>query len=123
MKTNKPTILLGASSNPERYANKAQRLLKQHGHTTIPVNPSEKEILGDSVLKSLAGYQGEVDTVTVYVRPAVLETMVNEVIAVKPKRVIFNPGTEDQALQTKIGKAGIAVEEACTLVLLNTGQY
>jgi uncharacterized protein len=120
---NKPTMILGASSKPDRYANKAQQLLKEHGHTTLPVNPAETEILGDPVIKNLSDYQGELDTVTVYLRPERLQPLVDELIAMKPKRVIFNPGTENSQLQSRIAAAGIEVEEACTLVLLRSGQY
>jgi hypothetical protein len=120
---NKTTLILGASNHPERYANMAQRLLKEHGHTTIPVTPEETEILGDPVLQNLSEYQGELDTVTLYVRPHRLEKVVDELIALKPKRVIFNPGTEDSELQKKISAAGIEATEACTLVLLHSDQY
>ena len=120
---NKPTLILGASPNPDRYSHKAQRLLKEHGHTTIPVNPIQTEILGDPVVKQLSDYQGELDTVTLYVRPERLEPLIEDLIALKPKRVIFNPGTEDTALQAKLSKAGIEATEACTLVMLHSGQY
>lgn len=120
---NKPTMIIGASSKPDRYANRAQRMLKEHDHTTIPVNPIEEKILGDPVYKQPADYQGELDTVTLYVRPERLEPIVSDLISLKPKRVIFNPGTEDPKLETQFSKAGIEVVEACTLVLLSTGHY
>lgn len=116
-------MIIGASPKPDRYANKAQQLLKEHGHTTVPINPIQEEILGDLVLKSPSDYQGELDTVTIYVRPERLEPILDEIIALKPKRILFNPGTEDAGTQEKVSKAGIEALEGCTLVLLNTGQY
>lgn len=117
------TMIIGASSKPDRYANKAQLLLKEHGHPTLPVNPSEGRILGDRVYSKPSDYPGKPDTVTLYVRPEWLEPMVGEIIGLKPRRVIFNPGTENPALESRFRQAGIEVLEACTLVLLNTGQY
>ncbi len=116
-------MIIGASPKPDRYANKAQQLLKEHGHTTVPINPIQEEILGDLVLKSPSDYQGELDTVTLYVRPERHEPILDEIIALKPKRILFNPGTKDAGIQEKVSKAGIEALEGCTLVLLNTGQY
>jgi uncharacterized protein len=120
---NKPTLILGASNNPERYSYKAQKLLKLYHHPTFPMNPTLTNLQGDPVVNDLSSFQESIDTVTVYVRPAVLETLVDDVIALKPNRVIFNPGTESPALERKIADAGIEVNEACTLVLLSTGQF
>lgn len=116
-------MIIGASPKPDRYANKAQRLLKENGHTTVPINPIQEEILGDEVSKSPSDYQGDIDTVTLYVRPERLESILDNILSIKPKRIIFNPGTEDTQLQQRAREAGIEVIEACTLVLLNTGQY
>lgn len=116
-------MILGASSNPERYSYKAQKLLKLYNHPTFPVNPALTDLQGDLVVKDLSAFDEPIDTVTVYVRPAILETMVDDLIRLKPTRVIFNPGTESPELETKIADAGIEVAEACTLVLLNTGQF
>jgi hypothetical protein len=120
---NKPTMIIGASHKPDRYANKAQRLLKEFGHTTVPINPIQDEILGDTVFKKPSDYQGDVDTVTLYVRPERLEPILDEIISLKPKRVIFNPGTEDSAMQQRVSSAGIEALEACTLVMLHSDQY
>ena len=116
-------MIIGASPKPDRYANKAQRLLKEHGHTTVPINPIQENILGDKVLKKPSDYQGDIDTVTLYVRPERLDPILDDILSVKPKRVIFNPGTEDNHLQQRVRSAGVEALEACTLVLLNTGQY
>ena len=115
--------ILGASDKPDRYSNKAQRLLAQHGHTVIPVHPALKTIEGVEVVPDLSAIAGAVDTLTLYVGPAISSTIADKIVALKPGRVIFNPGTEKPGLQESLDVADIPWEEACTLVLLNTGQY
>ena len=115
--------ILGASAKPERYANKAQILLSEHDHSVFPVSPTGAEILGVAGYSSLAEITEEIDTLTLYLGPERLAPLVEEIISVKPKRVIFNPGTESAEAMTAFEKAGIACEEACTLVLLNTGTF
>ena len=122
MKTERVAIL-GASDKPDRYANMALRLLTAHGHDVVPVHPALAEIDGIPVAKRLGDIEGSIDTVTVYVRPEVAEAVLPEIIALNPGRVIFNPGTESEALREALEKAGIPSVEACTLVLLQTGQY
>lgn len=115
--------MLGASPKPERYANKAIRLLVEYGHRVIPVHPAIPEIEGLAVKTDLQSISEPVDTLTMYVSAGISESMADQIIALKPKRVIFNPGTENHVLQGTLVKAGIETEEACTLVLLNTGQF
>lgn len=115
--------ILGASSNPERYANRAQHLLLEKGHRVIPVNPGEAGIDGIATLPALADIREPVDTLTVYLRPALQAPLEAQILALRPGRVIFNPGTENPALAAALAGAGIASEEACTLVLLKTGQF
>ena len=115
--------ILGASDKPDRYSNKAQRLLRQHGHTVVPVHPALKQIEGVDVVPDLSAITGSVDTLTMYVGPAISTGVSDKIVALKPGRVIFNPGTENPELQGKLDGADIPWEEACTLVLLNTGQY
>lgn len=115
--------ILGASDKPDRYSNKAQRLLVQHGHTVVPVHPALKQIEGVDVVPDLTAIQGQVDTLTMYVGPAISSGVADKIVGLKPGRVIFNPGTENPDLQVKLDGASIPWEEACTLVLLNTGQY
>ncbi|NQD36456.1 CoA-binding protein [Permianibacter sp. IMCC34836] len=116
-------VVLGASNKPDRYANKAQKLLRAHGHTVLPVHPLLSEIEGLPVLPSLAAIQQPVDTVTMYIGPERSAALADELVALKPKRVIFNPGSESELLEQRLRAAGIPFEEACTLVLLNTGQF
>lgn len=116
-------VVVGASPKVERYSNKAMRLLAEHGHEVVPIHPAIEEIDGIAVAASLADVAGEVDTVTMYVSPKHSGAMAAGLIALKPKRVIFNPGTENAALAEELEQKGIATEEACTLILLNTGQF
>ena len=115
--------ILGASDKQDRYSNKAQRLLAQHGHTVVPVHPALKQIEGADVVPRLDAIQAPVDTLTMYVGPAISTGVADKIVALKPGRVIFNPGTENPELEQAAHAAGIATEEACTLVMLSTGQY
>lgn len=116
-------VVLGASPKPERYSNQAIRLLTQHGHRVIPVNPAQETIEGLAVAKHMGAIGEHIDTVTMYVSPEHSKSLASDIIALKPKRVIFNPGTESTALENELEAAGIDTEQACTLVLLRTGQY
>jgi predicted CoA-binding protein len=116
-------VVLGASDKLDRYSNKAQKLLIQHGHRVIPVHPEVAHIDGVAVKASLREISEQVDTVTMYVSPERSEKLAAELIALKPRRVIFNPGSESASLQKILQDNGIASEEACTLVLLNTNQF
>lgn len=116
-------VIIGASDNPERYSHQAQLLLRQHGHEVVPVHPKLAEIEGVPVVADVSAISGPVDTVTLYVGPQISLTLKDKLIALKPRRVIFNPGTENAALEQALMNAGIACEEACTLVLLRTGQF
>lgn len=115
--------ILGASSKPDRYSHKAMLLLQQHGHTPIPVHPKEKEILDRKVFTDLSELDVPVDTVTIYVRPELLRKQLDDLVNLHPHRVIMNPGTEDQGVADELTNRGIAVVQACTLVMLNTGQF
>ena len=115
--------VLGASANPERYSNKAVRRLKEAGHRVIPVNPALSEIEGLAVAKSLGAIEDPVDTLTLYVGPERLAAMTEDIVRLAPKRVIFNPGTESPELAAALNGAGIPHIEACTLVMLQTGQF
>jgi predicted CoA-binding protein len=118
--------VLGASSDSSRYAYKAMEMLAEYGHKAIPVHPRESEVLGKKVIPTLTelATSGEkVDTITVYVNSAISEKFEKDFIAVKPRRVIFNPGAESPKLASALQKAGIEVENACTLVLLRTDQF
>jgi predicted CoA-binding protein len=116
-------VVLGASDNPSRYSFQAYKKLVAYGHHPILVNPRLKELEGVPVHASLAEIREAVDTLTVYVGPAVSGPLQGEILTLKPRRVIFNPGSENPALAAILRQAGISVEEACTLVLLATDQF
>lgn len=115
--------VIGATDKPDRYANKAMHALRKHGHKVILVNPFKQEVEGQECLDSVADYDGSIDTVTLYVNPKRFEDHIDAVIKVTPRRVIMNPGTEDDGHQRILEEAGIEVVRACTLVLLSTNQF
>ncbi|THB73790.1 MAG: CoA-binding protein [Gammaproteobacteria bacterium] len=122
--TDKQTVvILGASDNPERYSHRAQLLLQDHGHEVILVSPKVKEVNGTLVLPNLGPIKEHVHTLTMYVSAKISSNMIEEIVALSPERVIFNPGTENPELENALNDNGIDFEEACTLVLLNTGQF
>lgn len=120
---NKPTLIIGASVKPERYSYKATVSLIAHNHTVFPVGLREGEIEGHSILTNLPIIEN-VDTVTLYVGPNNQPMYYDYIIKqIKPKRVIFNPGTENSELIRLLKENGIKAEVACTLVLLSIGNY
>ena len=121
--TNKSTLILGASTNIERYSNKAFYKLKAASHTVFALG-SRAGVIGDT--KIYTEHQSEwknVDTVTLYLSPVRQETYYDYLLKLKPRRVVFNPGTENKKLESLLREAGIETEQACTLVLLATNQY
>jgi len=115
--------VLGASNKPERYSHQAVVLLAKKGHAVFPIHPALVEIDGHPVFKRLADVPAPLHTVTLYVSPALSAGMAGELLAARPARVIFNPGTENPELERKLAAAGIDIVRACTLVLLRTGQF
>lgn len=116
--------VLGASPKTDRYSNKAVRLLAENGHEPIPVNPGYDQIEGLSTVRDLSELiPGSVDTLTMYVGPDRSADMADTILQLKPRRIIFNPGAENRELAERLRGEGLDVVEACTLVLLNTGQF
>ncbi len=115
--------ILGASDKPERYANRALKLLLEKGHRVFPVHPRLQSIEGVPVYHSLKEIPEKIHTVTIYLNPVRTKSVLPEIIKLKPDRVIFNPGTEAPQLYEPLRKAGIDVEAACNLVLLKTNQF
>lgn len=115
--------VIGASEKPERYANRALRMLLSHGFQPIPVSRSGKDMLGLTGYASLADIPDRVDTVTVYVSPDKQAPVIRDILAIRPRRVIFNPGAENPEAAALLPQHGISIVEACTLVLLSTGQF
>lgn len=118
----KKTLVLGASLKPERYSNIATKRLTNHGHEVVPIGLREGEIEGISILKGTPEIEG-VDTVTLYMNPKRQQPYYDYILSLKPKRIIFNPGTENPELVALAQAKGIEAEIACTLVMLATDVY
>lgn len=118
----KKTLIIGASNNPERYSYKAAERLLHHGHEIELLGLRNDEIFGRKIDTERKKYS-DLDTVTMYIGPQRQPDYYDYIILLKPKRVVFNPGTENPDLEELLTENGIEFEEACTLVLLQTGQY
>ena len=118
----KKTIVLGASTKPERYSNMAVNLLHQEKHPVIAFGIKPGKI-GKTTIETEFPQTADADTVTLYLGPNNQEAYLDQIIQLKPSRVIFNPGTENPVFYEKLRANNIEVLEACTLVLLRTGQY
>ena len=116
-------VVLGASDKPDRYSNRAVRLLKAEGYRVIPVHPTLDAVEGLAVRHGLDEIREPIDTVTVYLSPDRCLPLMESIQRCRPARVIFNPGTESETLEDGLTKAGIPFVRACTLVMLNTGQF
>ena len=118
----KSTLVIGASENPERYSYKAIHMLRNHGHEVWAYGLKKGVVAGVEIMTEMNPVS--IDTVTMYVGPQNQDEILKKYIdTLHPRRVIFNPGTENRSFQSELEEKGILVEEACTLVLLQTGQY
>ncbi len=120
---NHHVAVLGATPKPGRYANQAILLLQELNYRITPVHPKIAVIEGLPVASTVSEITGSVDTLTLYVGPARLEPMLDQLMELNPGRVIFNPGTESRLYQQQLDEAGIEWLEACTLVMLKTNQF
>lgn len=118
----KKTLVLGATPNPERYAYLASIRLAQYGHEVVPVGIRAGEIEGLPIQLGQPGIEG-VDTVTLYVGADRQPEYYDYIFLLKPKRIIFNPGTENAELRQLAAEKGIETVEGCTLVMLSLGSY
>lgn len=118
----KYTLVLGATENPDRYANRAIRSLRRHGHNVMGIGLKEGRVEDVDIKTGKPEISG-LDTVTVYMNAKNQEQYADYIFSLHPKRIIFNPGAENPSLEEKAKEKGIEVENACTLVLLATGQY
>jgi uncharacterized protein len=118
------TVIIGASPNPDRYAFLAAELLQRYGHAFVPIGMKRGEVLGKEILDIRALPKlPNVNTVTLYIRPELQQQWADYILSLQPKRIIFNPGTENLEFEQQANSAGIEAIEACTLVMLKTGQY
>lgn len=116
-------LLIGASKNPERYAYLAFHRLIEEGHNVILFNPALDEIEGHPVCNDLKSIHENIHTVTLYVGEKNLIPMIDTIIALKPKRIISNPGIECSVMREACTQNNIEYLEACTLVMLRTRQF
>lgn len=116
------TLVLGASPKDDRYSNKAVRKLVAHGHSVIAVGLRAGDIDGTPVMQEIPAGRS-IDTVTMYMNGNNQCAWEDRILSLKPRRIIFNPGAENEQFARRAAGAGIVVLEACTLVLLATGQY
>ncbi len=118
----KKTLVLGASDNPMRYSYKAIASLLRNGHAVIAVGNKNSSVMGLTITKDFPE-KGSVHTVTLYLNPRNQRPYYEAIINLQPQRILFNPGAENPELEQLAEDAGIQTMEACTLVLLATGQY
>ena len=118
----KKTLIIGATPNPTRYAYRAAQLLKSKGHDIVNVGIKKGEVAGVEIEKPEAVHE-DIHTITLYIGPDLQDQYHDYILNTNPKRVIFNPGTENDKLEILLKENGIEPVEACTLVLLSTGQY
>lgn len=118
----KKTVVIGASPDPSRYSNMAVKMLQDYGHPVIPVGMRRGEIGGLAIETGLPEIDAT-DTVTLYLNAERQKSLYDYILGLHPKRIIFNPGTENPEFEQLAEQKGIETLEACTLVLLRTGQF
>lgn len=118
----KNTLILGATTNQQRYAFIAAEMLTEKKYSIFPVGIKKGEVFGKTIQNDKKIIEN-IDTITVYIGPQHQQEWYQYILATKPKRVIFNPGTENDDLMNLLEENQIEVMQACTLVLLSTNQY
>ena len=120
----KKTVIIGATPDPSRYAYLAARMLKQYNHEIVPMGIKKGEVFGTEILdiRQKPNVDG-IDTVTLYIGPQRQPEWYDYILSLKPKRIIFNPGTENETFEQMAESKGIEVVEGCTLVMLRSYQY
>ena len=116
------TLVMGASTNPGRYAYRAMKMLQRYGHPVVAVGKKEEDLDGLKIHKEHVQFD-DLDTVTLYLNPMNQQQYYDYIVGLKPRRVIFNPGTENPALYSILKENNIEIEVACTLVMLSINQY
>lgn len=116
------TLIIGASPDESRYSYKAAHMLKRFGHDIVNVGIKKGEVAGVAIEKPGVIHK-DIDTITLYIGVNLQSQYYDYILQTNPKRVIFNPGTENDQLETLLEQNNIEAIEACTLVLLSTGQY
>jgi len=118
----KKTLVLGASDNPSRYSNLAIQRLRKYGHPVVAVGRKYAQV-DDVVIEKEKQPFDNIDTITLYLNPTHQQEYYDYILSLNPKRIIFNPGAENEELAQLAIAKGIKPLEACTLVMLSTNQY
>jgi predicted CoA-binding protein len=118
----KKTLVVGGSVKPARYSNKAIRLLREYGHPVVSVGLREAQVEDVSIETGHPPYD-DIDTVTMYVGPQRQEPLYQYLLGLSPKRIIFNPGTENNQFEEMASEKGVEVVKHCTLIMLNHGLF
>lgn len=116
------TLIVGASPNPERYSFMATSLLKKYGHNVYAYGIKKGSIEEEPIQMEWPN-AGTIDTITLYIGPEGQKPLYDTILNIHPRRIIFNPGTENPELEELAQQKGIQILEACTLVMLKTNQY
>jgi predicted CoA-binding protein len=116
------TLVLGASEETSRYSNMAIRMLRKHDHPVVAIGRKSGKV-DDVIIETGTPQLEDIDTVTLYMNPMHQHPLLDWIISLSPRRIIYNPGTENPELQTLAAAQGIENLEACTLVMLSTGVY
>jgi uncharacterized protein len=120
----KKTVIIGATTDRSRYAWLAASMLTQYNHEIVPIGIKKGELFGTEIQDIYGKPQiPGVDTVTLYIGPQRQPEWYDYILSLKPKRIIFNPGTENDQFENMAEEKGIEVVEGCTLVMLRTNQY
>jgi uncharacterized protein len=122
MTEKKKTLVLGASGNPYRYSFLAVQRLRHHGHPVVAIGRKPTRV-ADVTIETQKTAFDNIDTVTLYLNPGHQKEYYDYIVSLKPRRIIFNPGAENEELADLAKRNDIEPVEACTLVLLSTGQY
>jgi uncharacterized protein len=122
MAEGKKTLVLGASANPSRYSFLALQRLQAHGHSVVAIGKRKGKV-GDVNIETDHLALHDIDTITLYLNPANQEQYLDYILSLKPKRIIFNPGTENNKLIQSARSLGIMPVMGCTLVMLSVGTY
>jgi predicted CoA-binding protein len=120
----KKTVIIGATTNKDRYAYLAAEMLTEYSHEIVPIGIKKGDVFGNSILDINTRPKVEdVDTITLYIGPQHQPEHYQYILSLKPKRVIFNPGTENDEFEKMVEQSGAEAIEACTLVMLRSRQY
>ncbi|HZX74807.1 MAG TPA: CoA-binding protein [Cyclobacteriaceae bacterium] len=120
----KKTIIVGATNNSSRYAFLAAQMLDEYGHEIVPLGIKKGEVMGKSILNiKEKPHVSDINTITLYIGPDKQPEWYDYLLSLKPKRIIFNPGTENEEFEKKAREKGVEAIEACTLVMLRSNQF